>query len=134
MKKPVRQSQSSFSNTPFQTAVKSHYRYPISLPEVTNIDALATMSDDDLGSLTRRLWDDREKVLDSSARFDTRPWDEELSYVKREQQIRRQRHEAHEKWLKELELEHSRQEINLPTADLDNSAFVAAAAIKERAS
>lgn len=113
-------------------AVKSHYRYPVPLPDVTNIDTLATMSDDDMMSLSRRLHDDRDKVLDASVRLDTRPWDEELAYLKREQQIRRSRHEAHERWLREQEIEHSRQEINLPTADLDNSSFVAAHAQLER--
>ncbi len=92
------------------------------------------MSDDDLTSLSRRLHEDREKVIDSSARFDTRPWDEELAYVKREQQIRKIRHEEHEKWLRKLDAEQARQEINLPSADLDNSAFVAASYLKERLS
>ncbi len=132
MKKDAKKSQqSTFNHNPFQV-IKTHYRYPVPLPEMLNIDALATMSDDDLGSALRRLFDDRDKVIKSSERLDTRPWDEELAYIKREQQIRRARHEAHEKWIRELDLESQRSEANLPTADLDNSSFVNASARRER--
>lgn len=63
--------------------------------------------------------------LDSSTRYghDVQPWEVEIAYVRREQQIRRQRREAFDVYVNGLEHDYDRSEAGLPVADLDNSAF-----------
>lgn len=58
------------------------------------------LGDDDLASRSYALHEGIRKVLSESTRLDVTPWEIELAYVKREQQIRRARHEMHEAWLK----------------------------------
>ena len=105
------------------TRYKDNYvRYPVPLPDIVSMDVIAAMQDDELMMRLRTLHDDRDKVF--AERLDARLWDVELAYVKREQQVRKTRHDAHEKYLLELAKEHAEQEIGLPNADTDNSTFV----------
>lgn len=96
--------------------------YPVDTPNVVSVDDLAVMPDDDLIVRLRSLEEDRQKVID--VLLDPRPWEEEVAYIKRELQIRRARHEAHDLYVKELEREAAASEANLPVADLDNSRFL----------
>lgn len=86
-----------------------------------NMDELAMMQDDSLCELVRNL----EHSIEHEN--DTQWYEIELSYVKREQQIRRSRISAHNEYLKQLSLEDEAErklEETLPYADLDNSAFI----------
>jgi hypothetical protein len=71
-------------------------QYPVQLPEQTSIDDLAMMSDEELVHQANLLEHDRGVVLE--ARLDARPWEEEIAYVRREQQLRRSRRDAHADW------------------------------------
>ena len=84
-------------------------QYPVQLPEQLIIDDIAMMSDEELTSQVRTLEKDREVVLD--ARLDPRPWEEEVAYIRREQQIRRYRRDAHFNWM------------SSQTTDVDNIQF-----------
>lgn len=97
----------------------------LNLPDVLHVDVLSTMLDEDLVVRLRTLESDLEKAYDSYA--DTRPWEEELAYVKREQQIRRVRRDSHLEFIKQSEFEFARLEASLPAGDFDNSAYVHAA-------
>jgi hypothetical protein len=100
-------------------------RYPVPLPEVVSIDVLGTLLDEDLIVRLRALDDDRNKVID--ARGDSRPWEEEIAYVRREQQMRRTRRENHQEFVRKEQKTFDDLEASLPPGDFDNSAFVYAA-------
>ena len=98
----------------------------ISMPEVVDIDVLGSMQDDDLILRLRALEEDRSRAL-ADGRYDTYPWEVEAAYVRREQQIRRARRDAHSEWSWRLKDEFERLEASLPNGDFDNTAFVYAA-------
>lgn len=100
-------------------------RSAVTLPDVVNIDDLGVMLDEDLILRLRALEDARGKALE--AHVDPRPWEEELAYVRREQQIRRTRRESHSEYVRKAEEEFARIEALLPAGDFDNTAFVYAA-------
>lgn len=100
-------------------------RVSVALPDVANMDALAVMQDDELLQRLRGLEDGRLQAFDSH--IDTRPWEEELAYVRREQQLRRRRREAHEEYVRRVEDEYALVESQLPAGDFDNLAYVYAA-------
>lgn len=97
----------------------------VPLPDVLNMDVIATMLDDELMERLRNLEIERDRVLEG--RRDPQPWEVEAAYVRRELQLRRQRHAIHEQYDAELAREAreaQRQEDRYPVADLDNSAFM----------
>jgi hypothetical protein len=105
---PRRNRQSSFQN-----------------PEVVSSDDIAVLSDEDLMSTIATVDETRKKV--NAEKCDTRLWEEELCYLRREAQIRRKRHAIHEKYLLELDRENREAqdvERSLPSADFDNSVFM----------
>lgn len=106
-----------------ETNVSHHY--PVTLPEVVNIDVLGMMLDEDLIVRLRSLEADKERVHESYV--DARPWEEEIAYIRREQQIRRARRDSHLEYVRQAELEFARIEANLPAGDFDNTAYVYAA-------
>lgn len=110
-----------------KTRQRQHKRSnsPVPLPDVINVDVLAMMSEVDLIARLRSLEEARLKAY--NAQLELRPWEEEIAYVKREQQIRRIRHDKYEEYLREVEEELERAEANLPAGDFDNTAFVHAA-------
>lgn len=101
------------------------HRYPASLPEVVSVDVIGTMPDEDLIVRLRALDDDRNRVFE--AHLDPRPWEEEIAYIRREQQIRRARRDEHQDYVRRMETEFSLAEFGLPAGDFDNSAYVYAA-------
>lgn len=121
MQKTRKRSEPSYDQ--FSNAARS--RYTIPLPEVTTIDVLDVMLDEDLIARYRALDEERNKVFMSG--LDSRPWEEELAYVRREQQIRQRRRDAHFRFESILRGERSRSEDDFPAGDFDNSAFVYAA-------
>ena len=100
-------------------------RSAVSLPEVVNVDDLGIMLDEDLIVRLRSLEDDKGKAYD--LHLDTRPWEEEIAYVRREQQIRRIRRDSHADYLRKAEQEFVHSEVGLPAGDFDNYNFVHAA-------
>lgn len=110
------------SSTPTPTQEMSSNHYPVALPHVVSIDALAVLTDEELNKRFFFLEMDRYNVM--SAGLVTRHWEEEIAYVQRELQIRRTRREAHDRYVHQLECEHSASEAYLPVADLDNSHFL----------
>jgi hypothetical protein len=105
--------------------VRHQRRGPVPLPEVVSSDVLATMLDEDLLVRFRALDDERMRVEASHA--DTRRWEEEVAYLRREQQMRRVRRDAHTAYVRKYEEEFNALEASLPAGDFDNSAFVYAA-------
>ena len=115
-----------------ETPAASHYnfrrtsqRYPLPLPEVVSIDVIGTMLDEDLVVRMRALEGERARVLDEHG--DAQPWEEEVAYIRREQQLRRVRRDTHFDFLRRSEEDFNRLEASLPAGDFDNSAFVYAA-------
>jgi len=100
----------------------SNRRYPVPPPQPLNMDILAGMSDEELFNNLRSLGEALDKVYEH--RLDPKPWEVEVAYIKRERDIRRDRREAHDKYLKLLERDFADSEAGLPVADLDNSAFL----------
>jgi hypothetical protein len=98
----------------------------ITLPEVVDIDVLGGMQDEDLVLRLRALEEDRTRAL-ANGRYDPRPWETEVAYVRREQQIRRARRDTHAEWAWKIKDEFDRLEASLPNGDFDNTAFVYAA-------
>lgn len=82
-------------------------------PPVVDMDTIGNMSDEELASELHTVETGRENAYNTFC--DTRPWEVEVAYFKREQHVRRLRREAHEKWMM-----HSRQTGNY----FDNAATV----------
>jgi hypothetical protein len=108
--------------SPQAPQAKVSHRYPVALPEVVNVDDLAVQSDDELINWLRILEDDRVKVLEAC--LEPKQWEEEISYIRRELQIRRARREAHDNYVKQFERKFVESEEDLPVADLDNTYFL----------
>lgn len=64
-----------------------------SAPQITNIDELAVMTDEELVARASRFESERNRSYDSY------PWEVEIAYIRREQQIRKTRAQAHADWL-----------------------------------
>jgi hypothetical protein len=97
----------------------------VTLPDVVTIDDLGVMLDEDLIVRLRALEEGKNKGYE--ANVDLRPWEEEIAYIRREQQIRRTRRDAHAEWVSKDAEEFARIEASLPAGDFDNTAFVYAA-------
>jgi hypothetical protein len=91
-------------------------------PQQVNMDTLGGMSDEDLINHLRSLHEGLDHAYET--RGNSRLWEEEIAYVRREQQIRRERRAAHDAYIRTLEREFAISEAGLPVADLDNSAFL----------
>lgn len=94
-------------------------------PEVVSIDVLCTLLDEDLVDRLRALDDDRNRAYDVGA--STRPWEEEIAYVRREQQMRKVRRDNHADYVLKEQRLFEMAEYGLPPGDFDNSEFVYAA-------
>lgn len=97
----------------------------VALPEVVNMDVLGAMDEADLITRLRLLEEEKSKAYE--AHVDLRPWEEEIAYIRREQQIKRVRRDRHAEHVRKAEEEFARTEAGLPAGDFDNSAFVYAA-------
>ena len=97
----------------------------VTLPEVVSIDVLGAMDDKDLVLRFQAMDEDRLRSYEVGR--DPRPWEEEIAYVRREQQIRRTRRDVHSRLTAAAQAEYERIEASLPQGDFDNSAFVYAA-------
>lgn len=94
--------------------------YPVAIPEVVNMDVLGVMLDDEVYARSYSLESDRLQVL--KAGMDTRLWDIELAYVKRELQMRSSRRQAHDRFLaneERVRREMMRYEESLPEANFE---------------
>lgn len=72
-------------------------RQPNHSPAIFNMDDLGYSSDEELFSLAGRLESERSQLL--SRGLDPYQWEVEISYVRREQQLRKLRAERHADWL-----------------------------------
>lgn len=113
------ESQQPSNHTNF---TRSSRRYPVPLPEVLTVDVLGTMLDEDIVVRLRVLEEDRNKVIETHG--ETRPWEDEIAYVRREQQMRRVRRDSHSEYVKKATEEFDKLEASLPAGDFDNSVFV----------
>lgn len=111
-------------NRKYSEPANSHHNTFVH-PEIVTFDDLGIMLDEDLISRLHSL--EEEKVRVYEAREETRPWEEEIAYVRREQQIRRTRRDNHMDYLRKSEEEFARAEADLEPGDFDNLAFVYAA-------
>lgn len=99
----------------------------IDMPDIMTIDQLGEVTDDELHDRIRGL----RQMIDSSRknRVETRilrTLEEELCFADREAQLRRERKAAHQSYLESIgEFDEPPNEADLPSADLDNSSFVA---------
>lgn len=94
-------------------------------PEVHSMDDLCLMQDEELIKILDNLCSGREAALKS--KFPLEEWEVEISYLRRELGVRRDRRHAHETYNKMLDIEFrtmQAEEKNLPSADLDNSKFM----------
>lgn len=73
-------------------------KYTLDLPEIINMDDVACLSDESISERISRLESDRNSVLASSD--DARPWEVEIAYLRREQQIRGFRRQLHDSYLR----------------------------------
>jgi len=71
-------------------------------PPVVDMDTIGNMSDEELASELQVVETGRESAYNTFC--DTRPWEVEVAYFKREQHVRRLRREAHEKWLNQTRM------------------------------
>jgi hypothetical protein len=101
-------------------------RYQVAAPEVVDIDVLSTMLDEDLLTRFKTLNDEVSRLYENGG-ADPRPWEEEIAYLRREQQVRRDRRDAHANYIAKEAYEFNRLEASLPAGDFDNSDFVYAA-------
>lgn len=62
-------------------------------PMITTIDDIALLSDEELSARVNRFEAERNRSRDQV------PWEVEIAYFRREQQIRKRRMEAHSEWL-----------------------------------
>jgi hypothetical protein len=74
-----------------------HYQPICSGPEIVTIDDLALFEDDELSDRASLLENERNRLIKSH----NHPidWEVEIAYVRREQQIRKIRKDAHSDWL-----------------------------------
>lgn len=114
--------QKNRKHSPSATPARPSRRGSVATPDIVTIDAMGATPDEELINRLRSLEEDRQKVLE--AHQDPRPWEEEVAYIRRELQIRRDRRAAHERYVRQLEKEYAESEANLPVADLDNTHFL----------
>jgi hypothetical protein len=69
-------------------------------PDIVDVDALSSMSDDELSNRFQRL--DSEREMFREQRVHTRAWEIEIAYVRREQMLRRVRRDMHDAYLSNL--------------------------------
>ena len=78
--------------------VRNSMRSYMDPPDVANMDDLSYATDDELENRAAYMFSERDKA--ASVDVDTRPWEEEISYVQREMRIRLARRTAHEKYMR----------------------------------
>lgn len=72
--------------------------YNINLPAVVSMETLSYATDDDLERHLSYLHSEKERAY--RGEYDLRPWEVEICYVERELQIRHDRRNAHERYLR----------------------------------
>lgn len=75
-------------------------RFPIPVPELNNMDDVGYYPDEVLHDKINRLESERGRLLE--LKLEPIPWEVELAYLRREQQIRKSRIEKHEQYVREL--------------------------------
>jgi hypothetical protein len=86
-------------------------KYPISTPEVANMDEIGYYPDDLLADRISRLESERSRLLEM--KFDPQPWEVELAYLYREKQLRNVRLERQEAYIRSSLLRDMDDEVTL---------------------
>ena len=68
----------------------------VELPDIVNMDDLALFSDEELSGRAGRLEADRRRAASTSS--DLVPWETEIAYIRREQQLREERAIRHREY------------------------------------
>jgi hypothetical protein len=76
-------------------------KYPIPVPDIQNMDEVANYADEYLLDRLKRLEAEKNQLLE--LRCDSTPWEVELAYLQREQQMRQVRFEKHTQYMKDLD-------------------------------
>ncbi len=72
----------------------------VELPDIANMDDLALLSDEELSGRAGRLEADRRRAASTSS--DLVPWETEIAYIRREQQLRETRVRLHMDFIKSV--------------------------------
>ena len=94
-------------------------------PPIYNMDTIATMQDEELVKQLDAMHEGRNSSI-KNRRAPTE-WETEICYLRRELYFRRERRQAHEVYVRQIDNEFKmmqQQEKGLPVADLDNSKFM----------
>lgn len=76
---------------------RNNHAHNVPKPEILSLDTLAVLSEEDLLERLRSLEEERRRLSD--AQYDVRAWEEEISYVRRELQVRKTRRDMHDSYL-----------------------------------
>lgn len=74
-------------------------------PESVNLDEIGYVQDETLQTIINRFEFERNRVFNSGK--DSVPWEIEICYLQREQQLRKVRNEKHEEYMKNFTVENS---------------------------
>jgi len=94
-------------------------------PPVYNMDTVATMQDEELIKQLDAMHEGRNTSI--KTRRSMIEWETEICYLRRELYMRRERRQAHETYVRQIDSDFrsmQAQEKRLPVADLDNSKFM----------
>ena len=69
----------------------------VQFPDVANMDDLAVLSDEELAGRASRMEAERRRAASTMAEL--APWEVEVAYIRREQQLREARAQAHTAYL-----------------------------------
>jgi len=94
-------------------------KFPITVPEVNNMDDIGYFSDEFLYEKINKLETERLQLLE--LKLEPTPWEVELAYLRREQQIRKTRSEKHEVYSKEFSNKGEDQFFDASPRNINNS-------------
>lgn len=80
-------------------------------PEVLNMDEIRYMPDEAIYSIANRLESERNRLANASR--DTRLWEVEIAYLRREQELRHIRAEHHQKYLQKFGSQRSHETMEV---------------------
>ena len=100
---------------------KAKQRKVVEQPQLSPIDLIGALSDDELHAKRNELETLRESLLKSNRAV--KQIEVELAYVQREGQLRNIRHDRHEQWLRAVASYEDNEDM-LPNVDFNNIDFV----------
>ena len=110
----------SKKNKSFSVA-QQNIKFPFPLPEVHNMDEIGYFVDELLHEKINKLEGERMRLLE--LKLEPTPWEVEIAYLRREQQIRKARSENHEKYQQNFSSKVDEDEVFDATPKNINSTF-----------